>query len=204
MTLEMPDHHSQDIMSNTNLQDDKKGLLSRSTNSTEIEGYTYELRDRRTYKNRYWHVLHLFVLYTLVIGTSAALVIMSYKMKDPTLAVYSPAESAISYRTTILTYTEYGGPPTAKRNKMWHDLYSRGVVTRIPREVARKITANDTFELPDGEHLFQLEMFHQLHCLASTEDTIRQTLYTQDFPGFSPYDSNGNPKEAIFQHLERM
>lgn len=75
-------------MSNTNLQDDKKGLLSRSTNSTEIEGYTYELRDRRTYKNRYWHVLHLFVLYTLVIGTSAALVIMSYKMKDPTLAVY--------------------------------------------------------------------------------------------------------------------
>ncbi|KAI1195938.1 hypothetical protein F5X97DRAFT_345210 [Nemania serpens] len=158
-------------MSDNSLQDDKKSLLSRSTDSAEVEGYTYELRDRRNYKNRYWHALHLLILYMLVIGTSTALVVMSYKVKDPTLAVYSPAESAVSYKTTILTYTDYAGPPTAERNKMWNDLHRRGVVTRISREEARK-------------------------------DTIRQTLYTQDFPGFSPYDSNGNPKEEVFEHLD--
>ncbi|KAI1113166.1 hypothetical protein F5Y14DRAFT_452230 [Nemania sp. NC0429] len=194
----MPDGDSQDVMSDNNLQDDKKSLLSRSTDSAEVEGYAYELRDRRNYKNRYWHALHLFVLYALVIGTSTALIVMSYKLKDPTLAVYSPAESAVSYRRTVLSYTKYAGPPTAERNKMWDNLHHRGVVTRISREEARKVTSNDTFELPDGEHLFQLEMFHQLHCL----DTIRQTLYTQDFPGFSPYDSDGNPKKEVFEHLD--
>lgn len=84
----MPDNHSQDVMSDNSLQDDKKSLLSRSTDSAEVEGYTYELRDRRNYKNRYWHALHLLILYMLVIGTSTALVVMSYKVKDPTLAVY--------------------------------------------------------------------------------------------------------------------
>lgn len=94
----MPDDHSQDVMSNNNLQDDKKSLLSRSTDSTEVEGYTYELRDRRNYQNRYWHTLHLFILYTLVIGTSTALIVMSYKVKDPTLAVYC-AFSHVKYLT---------------------------------------------------------------------------------------------------------
>ncbi|KAI8954444.1 hypothetical protein F4801DRAFT_533216 [Xylaria longipes] len=198
MLPKMLDSDSQDVTSNIDLKEDKKSLLSRSTDSTEVEGYTYNLRDHRDYKKRYWHILHLFILYAVIIGTSITLVVMRLKGKDPTLAIYSPAESAVSYRTTTFSTTEYAGPPTAKRNKMWRDLYHRGVVTRVSREEARKLTANETFELPDGEHLINLEMFHQLHCL----DTIRHTLYTRDFPKFSPYDENGNPKKEIFGHLQ--
>lgn len=88
MFPKMPGSDSQDVTSDIDLKEDKKSLLSRSTNSTEVEGYTYQLRDHRSYKKRYWHILHLGILYTLAIGASIALVVIRSKGQDPTLAVY--------------------------------------------------------------------------------------------------------------------
>jgi hypothetical protein len=39
------DSDSQDVTSNIELKEDKKSLLSRSTDSTEVEIFAYELRN---------------------------------------------------------------------------------------------------------------------------------------------------------------
>jgi hypothetical protein len=102
----------------------------------------------------------------------------------------APAEVAVTYETYTFDSTEYAGPPTPEMDQKWHELYHRklsfldiiylasqeeltilihqdGVATRVSREEMMKITQNDTYELPNGEHLINLEMFHQLHCLVS-------------------------------------
>ncbi|KAI1179764.1 hypothetical protein F4777DRAFT_574589 [Nemania sp. FL0916] len=199
----MEEHDSQDMESNIDLREDKKSLLSRSTDSTEVPDFMYEVRDqRRRKRQRYWHIAHLSALYLFSLGATIALIVMGYGEGFIRIQVspYSvtPAEVAVSYETYTFDSTEYAGPPTPEMNQRWRDLYHHGVATRVSREEMRKITKNDTYELPNGEHLINLEMFHQLHCL----DIIRHALYSRDYPGFFPYDTDGNPIEMIFGHLQ--
>ncbi|KAI0973735.1 hypothetical protein F4678DRAFT_408770 [Xylaria arbuscula] len=198
----MKDHEIQDMESNIDLKEDKKSLLSRSTDSTEVQDFMYDLREQRSRKKKkYWHIAHLSALYLFSLGAAIALVVMSYRPKfhhDPSLAIYSPAEVAVSYETYTFDSTEYAGPPTPEMNERWRNLYHHGVATRVSREEMRKITTNDTYELPNGEHLINLEMFHQLHCL----DIIRHAVYSRDYPGFFPYDANGDPIENLFGHFQ--
>ncbi|KAI3319116.1 hypothetical protein HD806DRAFT_525732 [Xylariaceae sp. AK1471] len=180
-------------------REDSQSLLPRSSDSTEAESYIYERPNHLNHTKRYWYIVHLLLLYSIIIATTTALVVRgSRKSKDPSLASYSPAQRAVTYKTITLTPSKYQGPPTPERNDMWRDLHHRGVVTRVSPEEARGLLVNNSFVLKNGDHTIELEMFHQLHCL----DTIRFTLYSAEYPAFSPYGADGKPKNETFTHLD--
>ncbi|KAI1115234.1 hypothetical protein F5Y14DRAFT_460791 [Nemania sp. NC0429] len=195
----MPEREDGHTLLTVDYKEDSQSLLPRSSDSTEAEGYIYERPGHPSKKGRYWHIVHLLLLYLIIIVATTTLAAQSYRksISDPSLAVYSPAQGAVTYKTMALTPSKYHGPPTPERNDMWRDLHHRGVVTGVSPEEARGLL-NDTFVLKNGDHTIQLEVFHQLHCL----DTIRLTLYSAQYPAFSPYGADGKPKEEAFTHLD--
>ncbi|PMB69850.1 hypothetical protein BM221_004497 [Beauveria bassiana] len=116
--------------------------------------------------------LHLVALYLYCIGVSVALGILLAQNRDPNISVYSPANTAISYwRTTFEPGTpdqpsRYQGEPNEVNNQLWEALYKGSRATRITRSEAQKlVNASNVISEGDDEHLIQLEVFHQLHCL---------------------------------------
>lgn len=108
-------------------------------------------------------------------------------------ATLAPASPAIKYKSVVPTsgirdqISPYQGPPSESNNQLWEDLYSCKHcyrvfgkliiydlslvgISRIPMSEAAQL-ANRTVPITDdpGHYAVTLEVFHQLHCLASLE-----------------------------------
>ncbi|KAF2261377.1 hypothetical protein CC78DRAFT_356142 [Lojkania enalia] len=135
-------------------------------------------------KNRSIHVLWLtnVVLVTLLFWS-----LLQKRDSDPTLALFSPANHVVRYRTVVFDSfrnertpympPEEGGVPNDDTDMAWEDLYKAGI-SRVPKSDATKLV-NWTVPIPgDQDHyIVMLDVFHQLHCL----NIIRRALYPERY-----------------------
>ncbi|KAF7306548.1 hypothetical protein MIND_00446100 [Mycena indigotica] len=105
-------------------------------------------------------------------------------------AVYSPAQSALSYRA-IKFHSGFGAnmpiydqPPSDAVDNAWKSLY-KFAYSKIPRSQAQFL-ANKTYPILGDEprtYMLALDVFHQLHCL----DEIRKAMN----PDYYPHTAEG-------------
>jgi len=159
-------------------EEDKQGLLDPNLRSVRRWSNNASRSGR-------CHTLHLVVLYMVNIIVTISLLWSIFHKKDPSTSIYSPADSAISYKTTVFTPgmpdnpSPYQGEPTPEKNKLWEDLYVGVGASRVTKQEAERMI-NDTYELPetDGDHVVTIEVFHQLHCL----NILRRIIWPEQFP----------------------
>ncbi|KAM3519678.1 hypothetical protein NHJ13051_007334 [Beauveria bassiana] len=74
----------------------------------------------------------------------------------------------------------YQGWPDDEKDRLWQDMYSKGMAVRIDEESARRLI-NKTEHAPvigmEHDYVVGLDVFHQLHCL----NMIRQSIYPKRY-----------------------
>ncbi|KAI1202983.1 hypothetical protein F5X97DRAFT_342899 [Nemania serpens] len=126
----------------------------------------------------------------------------SSKLTDPTLAVYSPANSIIEYETVVMTdnvwnISPYQGHPDDAKDALWDELYGDAASTLLDETEARQLP-NQTAEVAPGKYIVELEVFHLLHCVNS----IRKTIYPERYPDYALYHPNGTRTSLDIRHIE--
>jgi len=182
-----------------NDSEDKQGLLQQDS----LKVMQWSMNERQLRRK---HNIHLLTLYSVNFIVTICLVWTFFSKKDPSLAIYSPANSVVSYKTMRYTpgmpgeLSPYQGEPTPESNKLWEDLYVGISASKIPKNEADQLI-NTTYELPDteGEHVVSIEVFHQLHCL----NIIRRSmLYPEYFPGRSMFGHDGEKNHGAVVHAD--
>ncbi|OJJ42509.1 hypothetical protein ASPZODRAFT_76693 [Penicilliopsis zonata CBS 506.65] len=168
--------------------------------SGELEKeYLLEENSRKT-KRTPWKssVYHLYALYTTNGLLLFILLMLLAQMRqqclaDPSLGVYSPANTAVEYikevpfRAALFNNTPYMGFPTDETDKLWSDLYNSGL-SKISEDEARKLSV-PTLPIPGTkDYLVELDVWHELHCL----NDLRMVLYPERYKGLDDLkDENG-------------
>ncbi|KAF5312401.1 hypothetical protein D9619_003706 [Psilocybe cf. subviscida] len=142
--------------------------------------------------------VHFAGLWVFIITQAVVISLLLRKLNQQAEAtgvhLYTPAEDVIQYEVKTFNFgigddlSPFQQPPSDELDEMWQDLYSFGV-HRIPKHQA-ELLPNKTSAIPgdkDGYYIAELEIFHQLHCLSSTNDNtpqnmVRQALYPDYYP----------------------
>ncbi|KAJ5087929.1 hypothetical protein N7456_011545 [Penicillium angulare] len=128
--------------------------------------------------------------------------------------LYSPARDAVRYETVVFDSgiasgrTKYQGYPTEENIKAWEDLYNAGV-SIIPAEQAAKLPVpSRPHEKVPGYYTIQLDVFHELHCLAGLPtiiNRIRMGLWGRESALLEPNNTetitNFNETSMSMDHL---
>ncbi|KAF7371496.1 hypothetical protein MVEN_00004200 [Mycena venus] len=151
--------------------------------------YYYQSLDRASDKSGLHSSRRLQVLCTLlaILSLLLLLVIVHRSGESPTHEpyIYSPAEDFVSHKLVKFTRGLAGDVPIYERRRSpavdaaWEALYSVAQI-KMPRSEAVKMP-NRTRPLDPhpGYYTFSLDVFHQLHCLNSTQaKTIPKRLPT--------------------------
>ncbi|KAI1347180.1 hypothetical protein F5Y01DRAFT_329918 [Xylaria sp. FL0043] len=118
--------------------------------------------------------------------------------------IHSPASESISYTTQYFNNDKwnasvYFGEPNDEREAIWEDLLTPSTIRLTPEEMAR-LDRPKGIQLPDGDYLGTLNVFHDLHCLRR----VTRLLYVDHyFPNITDEDKHMNLMHA--QHcLDRL
>ncbi|KAM7195066.1 protein of unknown function (DUF3328) domain containing protein [Rhypophila sp. PSN 637] len=139
------------------------------------------------YRGRQLHLLLLYISnFVSLVGIIVLSTTQTRTVSDPSLQVYSPANSAVEYikakhfRAALFNLTEYMGYPTAdgRTDQLWGDLYNFGI-SKISKHEAAKLVS-PTLAIPGTEeYLIELDVWHELHCL----NDLRKLLYPEVYGG---------------------
>ncbi|KAI3331283.1 hypothetical protein F4824DRAFT_298731 [Ustulina deusta] len=111
--------------------------------------------------------------------------------------VSSPARGSVSYKTQYFTNDrqseeEYFGEPSDEIEAAWEDLLAPSTIRLTPEEMTR-LDRPKGIQLPDGDYLGTLNVFHDLHCLRR----LARLLYVDHyFPNITDEDKYMNLMHA--------
>ncbi|KAI1290478.1 hypothetical protein F5Y03DRAFT_63341 [Xylaria venustula] len=111
--------------------------------------------------------------------------------------IQSPASKSVSYTTKYFSNdqrdaTKYFGDPSDEREAFWEDLLAPSTIRLTPEEMAR-LDRPKGIQLPDGDYLGTLNVFHDLHCLRR----VTRLLYVDHyFPNITDEDKHMNLMHA--------
>ncbi|KAL7942894.1 hypothetical protein V8C42DRAFT_330679 [Trichoderma barbatum] len=117
-------------------------------------------------------------------------------------AVYSPAESAIEYKTVVFTGGLHGDKSVYQGysdevNERWDSLFNDVGISQIPAAMAARLPNATTPTAHDPNlYMVELDVFHQLHCL----NFMRKIVYPDVFK--IDLTSGSEEAEDNIYHLE--
>jgi len=157
-----------------------------------LEDSSVDIREpRRPLKCR-WHWV---LCYTVIVIQFIVIVFLACRplhCKDPTLAIWSPAQDVVAYQTVtsepyFFERSPYLGWDTPRIDALWEDLYDFGI-SAITRHEASQLL-NETVPAPRAPDIYltELQVFHDLHCL----NFIRRWVWEDHYHGMVERDDNG-------------
>ncbi|KAF2102662.1 hypothetical protein NA57DRAFT_71651 [Rhizodiscina lignyota] len=111
---------------------------------------------------------------------------------DPSLALWSPANGAVKWKTVtsdryFFTRSPYMGTDIERLDAMWADLYDYGTSAISPAENSKLLNSTLPSPKDNNTYVVELQVFHDLHCL----NMIRKTAYPDQYPEMWEYYENG-------------
>ncbi|KAF4626229.1 hypothetical protein G7Y89_g11930 [Cudoniella acicularis] len=141
-------------------------------------------------------ITNVLLLLGLILATQAP-------CKDPTQAIYSPAQSEIEYETVMFSgsfgddLTEYQGWPNDYNDQLWRDTYSALHISDEENSKLYNTTERVTIEGMEDQFLIGMDVFHQLHCL----NVLRKSFYPERY-NMSMYWPNGTLHHFNWVHYD--
>ncbi|KAJ4856507.1 hypothetical protein T069G_09875 [Trichoderma breve] len=125
-------------------------------------------------------------------------------------AVYSPAESAIEYKTVVFTGGLHGDRSayqgySEEVNERWNSLFNEIGISQIPAAMAARLPNATTPTAHDPkQYMVELDVFHQLHCLNFMRKIVYPDIFKIDLtPGTEEGEDNVYHLEHCYDQLRQ-